>query len=80
MGGFYQAKVKRADAEVRDEVTGSQEGSTDGRKHFSGSCNVRAQVGFVSPGSTGAAECLRLTSSSDFLADSKMNQPWVSRG
>lgn len=32
MGHFYQAKVKRANAEVGDEVTGYQEGTTDGRK------------------------------------------------
>lgn len=32
MGHFYQAKVKRANAEVGDKVTGCQEGTTDGRK------------------------------------------------
>lgn len=54
MGHFYEAKVKRANAEVGDEVTGCQEGTADGRKSCSGSWKVRAQVGFVSLGSTGA--------------------------
>jgi len=79
MGHFYQAKVKRANAEVGDEVTGCQEGTTDGRKHCSWSWKVRAQVGFVSPGSAGAAGCLRLTSSRDFVAISKINLAWISR-
>lgn len=55
---FYQAKVKKAKAEVRVEVTDYQEGTTDGRKHCSESWQVRVQVGFVSPDSAGAARCL----------------------
>lgn len=58
MGYFCQAKVKKAKAEARGEVTGCQEGTTDGRKHCSGSWQVRAQVGFVSPDSAGTARCL----------------------
>lgn len=58
MGYFYQAKVKKAKAEVRVEVTGCQEETTDGRKHCLGSWQVRVQVGFVSPESAGAARCL----------------------
>lgn len=49
------------------------------KKACSGSWKVRAQVGFVSPGSTGAAGCLCLTSSHNFLAVGKINQPWISR-
>lgn len=79
MGHFYKAEVKKAKAGVRGEVTGGQEGTTDRRKQCSGSWEVRAQVGFVSPGSAGAAGCLSLTSSCDFLVISKINRPWISR-
>lgn len=54
-GALLSGKGEEANAVVGGEVTGCWEGTTDGRKHCSGSWKVRAQVGFASPGSAGAA-------------------------